>query len=77
MLKDFMLKALLARQLKNIPEEFQTRIIEAFSKDPEFLMTLAQEIKSRIDKGESQESAVQAVFFSNQERLKTLMGQSL
>lgn len=67
------MRALLKKQLKQLPQEQQEKVMEAFEKDPEFFKKLAEDIQKEIKKGSDQQTATMTVMMKNSEKLKELM----
>ena len=67
-----MMKAMMSSQLKDLPEEQKEMIITLVEKNPEFFQKMATQIKERVDRGEDQMMAMQAVAKENQEELKQI-----
>ena len=70
---NFLMKAMLRRQMKNLPVDQQEKIITAFEKDPDFFKKIADEIKNKVKNGKSQQAASMEVMRENQSRLSELM----
>ena len=74
MFQNFLLKTMLKRQLKNVPEEQQEQIFSMIEKNPDFFMKIAQEAQEKIKGGMAQQDAMMAVMKDYQEELKAVMG---
>jgi hypothetical protein len=70
---NFLMKAMLKKQLKNVPEDQRDKIMSAFEKDPQFFKDIASEIQAEIKKGADQQSATMKVMMANQQKLQELM----
>lgn len=70
---NFLMKAMLRRQMKNIPADQQDKIIAAFEKDPDFFKKIAEEIQEKVKSGKDQQSAAMEVMMANQSKLAELM----
>ena len=57
-----MMKKLLQRQLKDLPEDQRTILMQAIEEDPEFFEKLAKEIKAAMDSGSNQMAATMKVL---------------
>ena len=71
-----MMKAMMSRQLKDLPEEQKEMIIGLVEKNPEFFEKMAMQIKERIDNGEDQMMAMQSVAKDNQAELQKMFLES-
>ena len=74
MFQNFLMKTMLKKQLKNIPQEQQDMIFAAIEKNPDFFMKIAQEAQEKIKGGMSQQDAMMMVMKSHQDELKQVMG---
>ncbi|HMP67631.1 MAG TPA: hypothetical protein PKA60_02690 [Candidatus Paceibacterota bacterium] len=70
---NFLMKAMLRKQMKNIPAEQQDKIISAFEKDPEFFKKIADQIQAKVKAGRDQQAAAMEVMRENQSKLSELM----
>ena len=70
---NFIVKSLLKKQLKGVPDEQLDMIISAIEKDPAFFQTLAEEIKKKVDGGMSQEDAARELMAAHGEKLKGIL----
>ncbi|HRY30909.1 MAG TPA: hypothetical protein P5328_00760 [Candidatus Paceibacterota bacterium] len=66
------MKALLKRQLKNIPSDQQDKIIAALEKDPHFFQDLAKQIQDKVKEGRDQQAAASEVLLANQHKLSEI-----
>ena len=74
MFQNFLLKTMMKRQLKNVPQEQQDVILAAIEKNPDLFMKIAQEAQEKIKGGMGQQEAMNAVMLAHQEELKGAMG---
>jgi hypothetical protein len=74
MLQSFLLKKMLASQLKNVPEAQRDALIAAVERNPDLFVSVAKEVQKRVKAGEDQMAALQAVFASRQDELKATLG---
>lgn len=74
MFQNFLLKTMLKKQLKNVPQEQQDMIFAAIEKNPDFFMKIATEAQEKIKGGMGQQEAMMAVMQKHQEELKKVMG---
>lgn len=73
MIKEFFMKKLLERQLKNVPPEYRDKLIGVISKNPEFFKQLNEEIEKKVKGGESQMKASLEVMRKHQAELQKMM----
>ena len=73
MFKDFLMKTMLKRQLKNLPPAEQTRIIAMIEKNPALFTKIGQDIEKRVKGGMSQHEATMGVMKANQDELRKIM----
>jgi len=71
---NFFLKALLKKQLKNVPDDQLEMIITVFEKNPEFFKTIAAEIQTKVSSGMGQQEAAMAVMKSHEAELREITG---
>ena len=71
---NFILKALVKKQLKDVPEEQIDMILAAMEKNPAFFQKIAEEIKSKVSSGMSQQDAVNAAMKDHGDELKGVLG---
>lgn len=74
MFQKFLLKTMLKKQLKGVPEEEQNRIFAMIEKNPDFFMKIATEAQEKIKGGMSQQDAMMAVMRKHETELKDVMG---
>jgi hypothetical protein len=75
MFKEFLMKKMIERQLKDVPAEQRDMIFKAFEKDPDFFMRLAAEADQKTKGGMDKMVAAQKVFAAHADELKKLLGQ--
>lgn len=49
MIKDFLMRKMLERQLKDVPKEEQEKMINMITKNPELFQKIALEVKAKVD----------------------------
>ena len=74
MIKQFLMKQMLKRQLKDVPEAQRAQIMTMVEKDPKLFEQIAKEIKAEMDKGKDQMSAAMTVMPKYQKQLQGIMG---
>lgn len=75
MFKEFLMKKMLERQLKDVPPAQRDMIFRAFEKDPDFFMRLAAEADEKAKSGMDRMQAAQKVFAAHADELRKLLGQ--
>lgn len=75
MFKRFLMKKMLSKQLKAVPEKEQERILDAIEKNPEFFKKIGKEIQAEVKKGKSQQVASMEVMRKHQADLQKMLGQ--
>lgn len=75
--KNFMMKKLLEKQLKDAPPEQREMIMTLMEKDPALFEQIAKEMQDEIKKGASQMSPAMKVMPKYQDKLSTLMGDQM
>lgn len=73
MFKDFIMKKLLDRQLKNIPEEQKEKIMKLITEKPELFQKIAMEAQEKMKQGKSQEAAMMEVAQAHKDELKDIL----
>lgn len=72
MFGNFLMKAMLKKQMKGVPEDQQEAIMAMIEKNPDFFVNLAQDIKKKMDGGMSQTDAVMSVMKENEQKLREI-----
>lgn len=75
MFKDFLMKQMLKRQLKGLPEAEQERIMKAISEHPDFFKKIGEEIKEKQKAGMDQMMATMSVLQKYKADLQRIMNQ--
>lgn len=73
MFNNFIVKALLKKQLKGLPADVQDKVIGLIEKNPQLFMEIGTEVKKRVDAGMSQEQAVREVMETRGDEMKALL----
>ncbi len=74
MFTNFLMKQMLKRQMKGVPEAEQERIFAMIEANPDFFGKIAAETQEKIKGGMSQHDATMAVMQKHQEELKKMLG---
>ena len=72
MIKEFLMRKMLERQLKNVPKEDQEKMIGMITKNPEFFQKIAVEVKANMDGGMEQMPATMEVMKKYETEFKAL-----
>lgn len=73
MFKDFIMKKLIDRQLKNVPEEQKEKIMRLINEKPELFQKIVMEAQELIKKGKGQQEAMMEVALKYQSELKGIL----
>jgi hypothetical protein len=74
MFQNFLIKQMLKRQMKGVPEAEQERIFTMVEKNPDFFMKIAEQVQEKTKGGMSQQDAMMMVMKNHQDELKAVMG---
>lgn len=74
MLKNFLMKQMIKRQMKGVPEEQQEQIITMVENNPDFFMKIAHDIEEKVKGGMTQQNAMMAVMKANEAELRKIAG---
>lgn len=70
---NFLMKAMLKRQLASLPKEQQEMIINMIEKNPKLFEKISEEIKVKIKNGVPKQNAAMSVFMSHKDEIQKLM----
>ncbi|PIQ35983.1 MAG: hypothetical protein COV32_01195 [Candidatus Yonathbacteria bacterium CG10_big_fil_rev_8_21_14_0_10_43_136] len=73
MIKEFLLKQVIKRQLKGVPEAEIDRIIGLVEKNPELFKKIGDEIKVKVKAGRSEQAASMEVMRAHQGELQKVL----
>lgn len=74
--KNFLMKQMIKRQMKGVPESEQEKIIALVESNPDFFQNIAKEVEALTKQGKSQMAASMEVMRKHQGELqKMMMGQ--
>lgn len=73
MFKRFVLKTMLAGQLKGMPKALQDQVLAAVEAHPQFFEKIAKEVDARVKRGQDKTIASQAVMMQYRSELQQLM----
>jgi hypothetical protein len=74
MIKNFLMKQALKRQLKDMPEPQKSLMIKAIEENPELFEKIGNEIKKKTDSGTDQMVATMDVMKKYQKDLQKILG---
>tara|TARA_Y100000310_G_C20402243_1_gene677974 strand:- start:556 stop:774 length:219 start_codon:yes stop_codon:yes gene_type:complete len=72
-MKDFLMRKMLQKQLKGVPEDQQEKMMKLFTENPELFQKMAVEIKEEMGKGSDQMTAAMEVAKRHRDELKDLL----
>ncbi len=73
MFKNFLMKQMLKKQMKDVPEAEQEKIFKMVEQNPDFFQKVAAQVQTKVSQGMSQMDAAMAVMKENQSELTKLM----
>ncbi len=73
-LQNFLMKQMLKKQMKGVPEAEQQKVFDAIEKNPDFFMNIAKEIEAKMKNGMDQQKASMEVMMAHQAKLMEIMG---
>jgi len=72
MLKKFMLKTMMKRQLAALPKDQREKVEALVEKNPELILQIAKDVQEEMKSGKDQMVALQIVAERNKDLLKNL-----
>ncbi len=73
MIKEFLMKLMIKRQLKGMPEAEVDRIVGIVGKHPEIFKKISDQIKAKVKAGRSEQAATMEVMRANQGELQKVL----
>jgi len=73
MLKDFLLKKMMEKQLRGVPEAQKMQLMNMFLNNQDFFKKMSTEIQEEVKKGKSTMEASQSVALRYQDEIKKMM----
>ena len=70
MLKNLLLKKMLASKMKDVPKEQQDKLFNALEKNPQLFQNIAGEVQQKMKEGKDQMAATMEVMQKYQKELK-------
>ena len=71
-MKNFLMKQLMKKQVKNLPQDQQDQAMKLVDENPDLLMQIAQETQEEMKKGVDQMQAMMTVAKRHEAELKAL-----
>jgi len=72
--KDFFMKKMLEKQMKDLPKDQQEKMVKLITENPEFFQKISKEIQTAMKGGKDQMSATMEVMRKHQGELQRIMG---
>lgn len=72
--QNFLMKQMLKKQMKGVPEAEQEKIFTMIEKNPDFFQKIATDIQEKMKNGKGQMEATMEVMKANEEKMKEVMG---
>jgi uncharacterized protein YneF (UPF0154 family) len=69
MFKDFLLRKMMEKQLKNVPPEMREKMITMITKNPELFQKIALEVQAKVDGGMDKMAAAKQVLAKYQNEI--------
>jgi transcription elongation factor GreA-like protein len=73
MIKNFLMKQMMKKQLSNVPEAEQERILAVVEKNPDLFLKIGKEIQEKMKGGKEQMAAAMEVMQKYKEELTSIM----
>ena len=70
---NFIMKKMVKRQIKDMPQDQQDMIMNLVEQNPELLKTISTEIQAKTKKGIDQQSAMMQVMMDHKDELQRAM----
>jgi NADH dehydrogenase FAD-containing subunit len=70
---NFVMKQMVKRQIKGMPQDQQDMIMNLVEQNPELLKTISTEIQAKVKKGIDQQSAMMQVMMDHKAELQQAM----
>ena len=77
MIKNFLMKKMLQKQLKGLPEDQKQAFTTAMENNPKLFENIAKEMQAEVKKGTNQMNAAMKVLPKYQDELRKAMGNSI
>ncbi len=73
MIKDFLLRKMLAAKMKGVPQEEQEKMINLIQKNPQLFQQIAVEVQQKMKEGKDQMAAAQEVMKKYESQVREAM----
>jgi hypothetical protein len=73
MLKNFLMRQMLKRQMKDVPADQQEKILKMVEENPQFFEDIAKKIQEKMKSGMSQMDASMAVMQEHRDEVAKMM----
>ena len=73
MIKDFLMRKMLAAKMKDIPQAEQDKMIALVQKNPQLFQQVAIEVQQKMKEGKDQFSAAKEVMQKYETQIKAIM----
>ena len=73
MFQRFLLKKMMAAQLKGVPPAQQEKILDMIEKNPDFFKKIAEEVQAKVKAGKSQQAASIEVMMGYKDQIQKMM----
>ena len=73
MIKDFLMRKMLAAKMKDIPQAEQDKMIALVQKNPQLFQQIAIEVQQKMKEGKDQFSAAKEVMQKYETQIKAIM----
>lgn len=70
---NFLMKAMLKRQLAQLPKDQQDMIIGMIEKNPKFFEQISKEVQTKIKNGVPRQNAMMSVMMSHKDEIQKMM----
>lgn len=74
MFKNFLMKQMIKRQMKGVPEDQQEQIMTMVEKNPDLFMKIAHDVQEKVKGGMNQQQAMMMVMKANEAELRKALG---
>ena len=71
---NFLMKAMIKRQLKGVPDDQIEKILMIIEKNPDFFKKMGEEIQHKTKSGMSQQDAMNSFMNAHKDELKSILG---
>ena len=72
-MKTFLMKKMMASQLKGVPQAEQDKMFDMIEKNPDLFQTIGLEVQEEMKKGKDQMAATMEVVKRHEDKLKKLI----